>query len=1324
MSRALILLLCAASLRAASLPTVVNGARHVSEMTSFDIDNFTMSDVLATYFDNFQSGRTNGWVPISRSAGSLQELNEGDGSNGPRIHKLALPWLANHTNSIQTFVWVMHTGNGGYNDVTVRTHLTNVVRFATNLYNGSAYAASTGWGATSGVPNFIIISPIPADSDSGLTTYGGGDGTVAFGHDFGFPTVDLRAPLWIGDSNGTSGWGWDRTNGTRLAFGGNLSSHPNVAGQLNADYEIIKQTGLETNIALATLDWSAGTVVSTSRVAISSAVRSGNTLSFVWRSDGMPPSYDIPGVVITEGTITNDARPAFTLIPSHGNLLRFGISLTNLTPGTYTLKDGAVTLWSGPHTQLASFLNLATNDTVTAPFVLQMAEVLRLHRLLRGIHPVCMTNLHDAGTSGTYGVDLINYLSNAEDRWDAGKRDDDIIGSLTAWTDSIRTNYISRIAAAAIQTNHTFTLTYNGAIIGTECAVTTPTSANFKLWGGNFPADGKQVQLNPPVFGWTYAEDPMTMGYPNALVRNFYLQTSTNSAFATTNLSVLTSNNYFNFLGPFTNHGASVTQYWRIVYANSNAASIVATSAVHHFTFTNGVVTWNRAPLGDSNYVASIAANHPHLFYTATNRHLVRQFLKTNTLLGWSYLSRSNSAYQMVTNFPDMLANPSFAESNIAVIAGAALMRDLDTNSTFDSSAAMGSAIATNWIIRGKDRVDQNTMSGAAKWLPVIYDLTYSYASDAQRSNMLYAIECFAKFFVYEEWWYVGTAADTNRNYAGPYVCDYSSAAKTASSHARVDLGIGCYMALAGYAESAALRECWQYFGNAAIARPDPYNCDEGFGYAEQSFRTLHNFSAQILMDCMFRELAMTNHPWFPKYTRMLATWEPLLYVENQSLWGDFPFNAATTGESVIQLYQDKYITLAYMLQNGAMLRHYNRSFTVRSGTADFYPYIGDAFWPYYYQTPPTDSDWSLTDYFDPEDGWLMWGSKPANDWGAFTNGTRIITRAAPQSGRYDHGTMNDGNVDWSAWGAKIFCGGIGKFYKHPDFGNGLFVRGIGNNTPAGLNETESRYAYFLQKTNAGPWVYWNSEIGPSLSRSNIAVTGGDGNQTGTYYANNHRPEIVSVKRAGLAIETNGVSLLFLFDQFQTAVGSNCNFQIKQNIMETNSLVVNTSGCSWTYTATNFFIGSNVTVRAALITDPATLLLTNMLGQAQSKTNPFTAQAFSSIADTSNDYRDTLWVQNATANTNQTFFHCYAAEHWTNTTATVFTRKDDYTVAVTNTAASLGFVVTWSTNYAGEFNYMLDTSSTLAASSDGGGPTGVQAVTLRGVTIGNGVRVQ
>jgi hypothetical protein len=111
---------------------------------------------------------------------------------------------------------------------------------------------------------------------------------------------------------------------------------------------------------------------------------------------------------------------------------------------------------------------------------------------------------------------------------------------------------------------------------------------------------------------------------------------------------------------------------------------------------------------------------------------------------------------------------------------------------------------------------------------------------------------------------------------------------------------------------------------------------------------------------------------------------------------------------------------------------------------------------------------------------------------------------------------------------------------------------------------------------------------------------------------------------------------------------------------------VNTNACSFSYTCTNAYNGSNVSVYVVPFVNPASMTLTNLPGTNNAYFNPFTNERYNDGQFTylsEPPYNGSIWVYNNTPSTNWHFGWVVYPVKWGGTAPTI-TRIDDYTVRI------------------------------------------------------------
>lgn len=796
--------------------------------------------------------------------------------------------------------------------------------------------------------------------------------------------------------------------------------------------------------------------------------------------------------------------------------------------------------------------------------------------------------------------------------------------------------------------------------IGPEAELTLPSSAQWKSIIGDSPADGSVQLFNPPLFKWIYQEVPSRN---DNSVRSFRFQLSTNKEFTTLIWNIVSSNNFYNFLPPITNQNGSVwlgSNYWRVIYMSPDATVNLATGAVHHFTLAPDAAPWNRAMLADNNYILNLGRQHPHIFFWQTNRDAVSTFVRTSRwpTVGLTWQNYSNAAFQTINQ--TWWNDDSFTNQNVYnrtfEVAQVAFVYQMTTNATLLAADPMSMAerLALEWMRKGIDRRPAyNIGASPPKHLALIYDWLYNEMTPTQRSNVLYALEKTAQFYLYDDyWWYNSVPAVRNRDYTNPLVNYFYSAAKIGSSHEREDCGAGLFLTLAGMGESAVLRELQSYFLNYAIGQSDPYWGDEGRGYSEQEcFKVDRNFSAVMASMVLFQDAKLWQNPIFTEQSRFFAFWEPVNYQSPLDPWGDLGLNTKS------QMYHTRYFDEALISGNGALLQHYNRSYLVRAAGPDNFPLLGEVFVPYYFSRP-IEKSWPTNVYINQETGWAMSYTFQPNSWSCFANGVGFVFQARPAGSRIEHSSFTDGQIQLWAYGAQATVGGVGNYGKHPMYYNGLFVDGIGVMNPQSP-PSDPWYSRLIAFTNTSDFTYVAGDLTKAFNRTNYNAQG-LGNATYPFYtyATNLRPYVVSVQRHVLFPHKK---YLVIFDEMEASQAA--QFQWKWNIWEpTASMDASNNG--FTYTCTNMFGGSNVTIYVKHIVDPALMSMTNVVGAELAKFNPFTGENYAGVdGDTQINWRSAVWAYNKTPSRKWHFMSVIFPAKWGQAAPTI-TRIDDYTVRV------------------------------------------------------------
>lgn len=837
------------------------------------------------------------------------------------------------------------------------------------------------------------------------------------------------------------------------------------------------------------------------------------------------------------------------------------------------------------------------------------------------------------------------------------------------------TNYSKIALAAAVEEK--LRTEYFTCRIGTEAGLTLTNSSLWRGYIGHAPASNSVQNLNPPIFRWTYLENPSDSA--NNWLRTFRFQINTSTDFSSPLVNVVCSNNFYNFLAPFTNgDGSTYTSpvYWRVLYLNSNATVNVATGAVRSFTLSATATNWDRSVLADKTWITN-AGVHPHMMFRDADRTNALRWCQTS-VWSTSWVALSNAAFNRITNSwwgTDDATNQSDLSQYVAEVGlvWQLLTNEADRVTLSNANPGLTASIfVTNFLNRGIDRSDPEA-TRALYWknLGMMYDWLYQVITAEQRSNLLYAIEVSAKHSLYKFWWYNESTADSgDRTYPGPYGMELTSASRAGGSHEQTCQMVNLATLAAAAADSAFLQEYWQYAVNYAIAQHAPYAGDGG-GYNQgrnyNGKLWSHHWGTvpmEILFAQSFPEAQFHLNPFYRDLANWAMHFDLPLMSQVTDPWGD-------NSVGRVNAWLDwGHRDLAFFTRDGAHQQQWQK--VKDAGSLSMLEPAQNLLVPFVY--PPVAQTDAVTNVFvNPDEGWVIANSTVPNIYTAFTNGVGFITQARPRGSEVNHSSFSDGHVQLWAYGAMLTDGGANNYRKHPMYLNSLFVDGIGQCLPQ--RPMDESYARLTAWTNNSLFSYVALDLTRAFNRTNFSIGGyGLNNDFVNFYTTNRVPQVASVKRHILFPRHR---YWVIYDQLVSTQAS--TFSMNWHVLEPTA-TVDTNGCSFTYTATNHYHGSNVTVHFKSIVDPTLMTLTNVAGTNISKLNPLTGEDYTaSDASTNPKWNSTEWISNQTPTTNWHFMTVVYPQKWDESAPTI-TRIDDYTVAVTN--GSEGDVISFDTNSA------------------------------------------
>lgn len=420
--------------------TVTNEVNGTFDSSSYDTAPYKLwGNYFATYFYDMYPQFTNHIYSVSRSGASWENQLES------QQEKYCFPLWASF-GRLPSYDWMLANDNGGYFSNDVYRWGTNLFAAPGLFWNGASITNEGGTASGLSVTHYSL-GGIPNDSpdgDEGAVSRNAA--AMALAVKYHTPVVDMWHLMW---TNGLS----DDITGNRL-FGFFGGGHPYAAGHLCMALKTLIALGAETNVGSLSLNWTTGKATTNHCVANNISVN-GSTLSCTVHFDRMPLAWDVP-----DGTITNDARNAFVIMPELGNSFQWTIQAANLPTGTYNISVDGVLTDIATAAQLAAGRNWFTN--YNGPLWAQRVNVLKWKRYQEGVDPVTLVP-HSAGDQGVLGIgDNVNYQSVASEQYDTwGKRGDIYLASIISQVFQLRL-YDIAINAAAQQTDHVLTIVRSG----------------------------------------------------------------------------------------------------------------------------------------------------------------------------------------------------------------------------------------------------------------------------------------------------------------------------------------------------------------------------------------------------------------------------------------------------------------------------------------------------------------------------------------------------------------------------------------------------------------------------------------------------------------------------------------------------------------------------------------------------------------------------------------------------------------------------------------------------------------------------------------------
>lgn len=365
------------------------------------------------------------------------------------IYPSIFPFAGWRSNDYQNIVIYKSTENGspgGAGDfLNTWQYFSNFVKAPGTMYLGDGTPTTIiGWAAVHNYQS-IGLSDYPASANDGNINTRGQESLAITnaGVLLGFGAFDIywhTYDAWTNDN---------QTGANNVQYTPAALDHPGAGGHGYGNLELFPQMLPDTNVADAVVDW-VSLSVTTNHCVISSVTKNGNTLQFNRLDNRLYPIYgDIPGNDGYGNIITNDWRSGIKMKPSAANNMWFGMSVSSLPVGNYTVYIDGTNCGIFDSTTLSHW-NMTTN--YVGPYALQATKTLTDVRIMDGVDPVSRIP-RSAGD----GVGLSWWGSNVASQYQAGNRGDAFLAATATFGDRLSTNY-TQIHLDAQPTSHQFTI--------------------------------------------------------------------------------------------------------------------------------------------------------------------------------------------------------------------------------------------------------------------------------------------------------------------------------------------------------------------------------------------------------------------------------------------------------------------------------------------------------------------------------------------------------------------------------------------------------------------------------------------------------------------------------------------------------------------------------------------------------------------------------------------------------------------------------------------------------------------------------------------------
>lgn len=566
------------------------------------------------------------------------------------------------------------------------------------------------------------------------------------------------------------------------------------------------------------------------------------------------------------------------------------------------------------------------------------------------------------------------------------------------------------------------------AELGNESLLPIDSRQTYARWTYFRPADGADVEVNPPRISWPYFRD-VVVDLPRQADQRFVLELSRSPGFDQAQVRVQDLEmNFYSWLPPL----EAGRWYWRVGYTGD--AGLTHWSAVRQFDINAETPVWDRHNIDSA---VAQAVGHPRLLFDASSLPEIRELSNAHAqsakfLEALTKVADSMLESRLFQSFPSHDCPPGSDPaapgcqtdtdgwfSVVRKLAIMAFVHQITQDPKYEgvvSRFLTVAGFAPGGFTSPKSLNPENRKWGAhvAQYLAYFYDWYYTELSTDQRNVVLDSLE-----------WRIDEAVnnltlfETGRN--GMRQINYLTLPAVGWSHEFQTLYPTLVAALAIHDDSPIAREALFNGLNYLIAVANPYGEDEawneGPGYGNSKMR--YFLDALVPLTIALPDLSLEMHPALTSWSDFFRHITPV--GSEHSAFGNRSHNEWDwTSTRVENMYR-----VAFLSQDAGAMANFEATVARREQEGwepDYFSMLDSYVLPAYFPEPEPEQAPDNHRLFANE-GWITMGAADPSDREGQGKTVSISLQARPR-GAYGHSFGADNAFDLHAFGETVSVGG------------------------------------------------------------------------------------------------------------------------------------------------------------------------------------------------------------------------------------------------------------------------------------------------------------